>query len=136
MKFGALFERFERVAFRLEARDHYDVEDERHELAAFLKVTDLARRSPASDQWLALVAAGTAAGQVFERVRLVSEPLTDHTRFEFAGYPDNIAAGERVWVLPRARLQEADHRWASEDFSIFDERLVVLLNYDDEGRFL
>lgn len=30
-KFGALFERFERSAFRIEVRDRYDVENERDE---------------------------------------------------------------------------------------------------------
>jgi hypothetical protein len=33
-EFGALFERFERSAFRIEARDRYDVENERDEFAA------------------------------------------------------------------------------------------------------
>jgi hypothetical protein len=36
-EFGALFERFERSAFRVEAHDRYDVDDEREEFAAFLK---------------------------------------------------------------------------------------------------
>jgi hypothetical protein len=34
-EFGALFERFERSAFRIEARDRYDVENERDQFAAF-----------------------------------------------------------------------------------------------------
>lgn len=66
----------------------------------------------------------------------MSEPLTEYTRLEFAAYRDNIAAGERVRVVSRAALADADQSWATKDFWIFDERLVVLLSYDDEGRFL
>jgi hypothetical protein len=66
----------------------------------------------------------------------VGEPFTDYTRFEFAAYRENIAAGEKVQVIPRRLLADADQRWASEDFWIFDDELVVLLSYDDEGRFL
>jgi Family of unknown function (DUF6879) len=41
-EFGALFERFERSAFRIEARDRYDVENEREEFTAFLEGKALA----------------------------------------------------------------------------------------------
>jgi hypothetical protein len=93
-------------------------------------------RSAESDPWLSLVAAHTAGGRLIERVRIVSQPLTDYTRYEFAGYRDNIAAGERVRVLPRAALAADDQRWASDDFWIFDDELVALLSYDEEGHFL
>lgn len=73
---------------------------------------------------------------MIERVRIVGEPFTDYTRYEFACYRDNIAAGENIRVLPRGGLARTDQRWASEDFWIFDDELVVVLSYDDEGRFL
>lgn len=135
-EFGALFDRFERSAFRVEARDHYDVDDEREAFAAFLKGQPPPPRTPENAPWLSLVAAHTEAGRLIERVRLVTEPLSDYTRFEFAAYRENIAAGERVRVLPRAALRDADRSWASQDFWIFDDELVVVLSYDDEGRFL
>ncbi len=133
---GALFERFERSAFRIEARDRYDVENERDEFAAFLEGKPLPPRSPERDPWLSLVAAHKAAGRLIERVRIVSQPLTDYTRYEFAAYRDNIAAGEKVRVVARAALTDADQRWASEDFWIFDDGPVVVLSYDDDGRFI
>jgi hypothetical protein len=55
-EFGALFERFERSAFRIEARDRYDVEHERDEFAAFLEGKPLPPRFAESDPWLSLVA--------------------------------------------------------------------------------
>jgi|ERR1035441_599802 hypothetical protein len=135
-EFSALFERFERSAFRVEARDRYDVDTEREQFAAFLEGKQLRPRTADSDPWLALVAAGNREGRLIERVRIVSEPLTVYTRFEFAAYRDNIAAGEKVRVLPRAALASADQSWATKDFWIFDETLFVLLSYDDNGRFL
>jgi hypothetical protein len=136
VEFNALFDHFERSAFRVEARDRYDVDDERGEFAAFLEGKNFPPRTAESDPWLALVAGGKAVGRLIERVRLVGEPLTEYTRFEFTGYRENIAAGEKVRVVPRTALADADQGWASEDFWIFDEELVVLLSYDDEGRFL
>jgi hypothetical protein len=134
--FGALFEWFERSAFRVEARDRYDVDEERAAFARFLQGRALVPRNAATDPWLALLAAARAAGRRIERVRIVGEPLTDYTRFEFAAYRENIAVGEKVRVVPRTTLTDADQGWASEDFWIFDDRLVVVLNYDNEGRFL
>jgi Family of unknown function (DUF6879) len=44
-EFGALFERFERLAFRVEACDRSDVEREREECAAFLEGKPVSPRS-------------------------------------------------------------------------------------------
>lgn len=132
----ALFDRFERSAFRVEARDHYDVANESEEFAAFLAGGDLRQRTPDNDPWLALVARATADGRSVERVRIVGIPLSDYSRYEFACYPANAAAGERIRVVPRHRLRGSDRSWASRDFWIFDDATVALLNYDADGRFL
>jgi len=134
--YGALFERFERSAFRLEARDQYAVEDEQQYLAAFLNGQQSPPRTPRYDSWLAMVARATASGRTVERVRIAARPLADYTRFEFAAYPENIAAGEKVRVVERGSLQGADIAWADKDFWIFDDKTVALLRYDEEGRFL
>jgi hypothetical protein len=135
-EFAKLFERFERSAFRVEARDQYDVAEEREELARFLAGKELPPGSPGSRAWLAFITANMSAGRVVERVRIVSEPLTDYTRYEFAAYRRNIGAGEQIRVLPRSVLTDADQAWASEDFWIFDDELVAVLHYDDVGRFV
>jgi len=38
-------------------------------------------------------------------------------------------------VVRRGALTDADQGWGGNDFWIFDETLVALLSYDDEGRF-
>lgn len=83
-----------------------------------------------------MVAAATAEGRSVERVRIVGIPLSDYSRYEFASYPANVAAGERVSVVPRHSIGAPDRSWASQDFWIFDDEAVALLNYDSEGCFL
>lgn len=136
VEFNALFRRFKHSAFRLEARDTYDVAFEREGLDAFLTGRPVPPRSPEAAAWLELVAAATASGRRIERVRIVSRPLNAYTQFELSAYRDNVSAGERIRVLDRAFLSATDMHWASKDFWIFDERTVVLLDYNDRGRFL
>jgi hypothetical protein len=66
----------------------------------------------------------------------VSQPLTDYMRYEFVAYGDIIAACEQVHVVPRAALTAVDQGWASEYFWTFDDELVVLISYDDDGRVI
>jgi hypothetical protein len=67
-------------------------------------------------------------------VRVVGRPVTDYTRFEFAAYPDNIAAGEDIEVIDREQLDPA---WSEvPDFWLFDDTTAFVQHFDDEGRFL
>src|SRR5437879_1085225 len=81
-EFGRLFETFEHTAFRLEVRDRYNEPSEADPLRTFLagEPDDLAW----FEDWLALVRAATAEGRRFSRVRVVSLPLTDYSRFGLA----------------------------------------------------
>lgn len=98
-EFGALFERFERSAFRIEARDHYDVDDERERFAAFLEGRPALPRTPEDAAWLALVAASRAAGRVIERVRIVSEPA--HRLLALRRRTGRLALLRRQMPFPR-----------------------------------
>jgi hypothetical protein len=131
---GVLFETFERSAFRLEARDDYRVPEEEERLTAFLFGREVPPRTH-DDEWLSLVSRATAAGRRIVRVRIVSRPFTDYTRFELAVYPENIGAGEEVRVLEREWLREMRDGW-EEDFWLFDGGTAVVLRYDADGRFL
>jgi hypothetical protein len=128
-----LFASFTRYAWRLEARDAYDIDDERDQLADFL-----AGREPTPSQddldWQDGLRTIVASGRSIGRVRLVGQPLTDYTRFEFAAYPANIAAGEDVRILDRAKAPTAPP-W-STDFWLFDDAAVAVLRYTDTGQFL
>lgn len=90
--FNALFETFERTAFRLETREHYTVDEEADALQEFLADGrfDLGWFEP----WSQTIRTITAAGRTMSRVRVVNEPPTDYQRFELAVAPANISAGE------------------------------------------
>src|SRR4051794_34107350 len=87
-------------AVHLEMRDGYMLDDpvfhawrEDHSRVA---VEDESGR-----QWRSLVGETTARGVSVKRARIVSEPLSDYTRFEYditSGH--NVSAGEDVRWLP------------------------------------
>ncbi|MGV9303643.1 MULTISPECIES: DUF6879 family protein [unclassified Nonomuraea] len=132
-EFGQLFESFDREAFRLETLNHYDSAGTRIGLPAFLageEEPEQFRNSP----WVTTVSNAVQAGKRMYRVHVVTTPLTDYLRFEFAwGYHRNAKAGEEFFVLDLAEHDVSglpDH-----DFWMFDERTVVRMYYDGQGAF-
>jgi hypothetical protein len=128
-EFLQLFENFQHTAFRFETLDRYAVPEEDEALRRFL-----AGEPPDPSlftSWFALVQAATAAGKPIQRVHLISEPLTDYLRYEFAYYQHSTAAGEDVRVLPRARTEGLD--LPDRDFWLFDSRLAALMRFDRDG---
>lgn len=75
-----------------------------------------------------------ADGRRFARVRVVSLPLTDYSRFgvwcaQFTG-----AAGEDIRYLPR---DQADHlHLPNHDYWLLDSRTLVRMHFDDADAFL
>jgi hypothetical protein len=98
-----LYTTFERTAWRLEARDDYAVPGDDEDFDAFLAGRPVPPRTVENSWWLRTVADATCAGKRFRRVRLLSHPVTDYTRFELASYPENITAGEAVRILELPR---------------------------------
>lgn len=128
---GALFQSFERAAWRLETRDRYTVPDEEQPFAAFLDGRSVPERTAENNGWIKLLA--DAGGRSFGRVHVVSRPLTPYLRFEFGGYRENVAHGEDVRIADRGDHPEL---WDLDvDFWIFDDQAVAVMDYDDEGRF-
>jgi hypothetical protein len=76
----------------------------------------------------------TAKGRRFARVRVVTLPLTDYSRFgvwcaQFTG-----AAGEDIRYLPRDKAETAG--LPNYDYWLFDSRLLVRMHFDDHDAFL
>lgn len=132
---GSLFTTFQRSAFRLETLDAYLIDSE----AVSLRLFREGRPPPAwrrDRPWLQTVRDATAAGKVMQRVRLICGSMTEYQRFECEwGYPDNEQAGEDIRILELASgdglVGMPDH-----DFWLFDDAIVVRLEYDEAGRFL
>lgn len=84
--------------------------------------------------WLSMIREATAEGRRFSRVRVVSVPLTDYSRFGLWGSKLTNAAGEDIRYLTRdkARAEELpDH-----DYWLFDSHKLVRMHFDDTDRFL
>jgi len=101
----------------LEARDHYDIADERDQFEEFVATG----RATPSEEDLAYQAwvRSLRPKRGIVRVRLVSQPPTPYTLFEFAYFPDLVAAGEQVRILDRSGVSGLAGPW-DQDFWVFD----------------
>jgi hypothetical protein len=120
---------FEHTAFRLETRERY-VDDEEHEpLRRFLS------GEPPDDEWFMdwydVIAGFAASGKRIERVRVVSEPPSDYTRFGIdLARRLNVPAGEDIRYLPRPRVETLG--LPDEDFWLLDSSRLLSLHFDGD----
>ncbi|MFJ3794918.1 DUF6879 family protein [Streptomyces sp. NPDC090088] len=130
-EFGRLFETFEYTAWRLETRGGYASDREDPTYAEFVETGSITLDY--DDDWSRNIRAQVLADKTIGRVRIVDEPPTEGQLFLLIDSPRNTAAGEDIRYLPRG---EADTRLlGSEDFWIFDSRLVARLRFDDQDVF-
>lgn len=113
-------------------RDRYDESDESGSLAKYLagEPDDL----PWMQEWLDLVRDATAAGRQFARVRVVSVPLTDYSRFGLWCAQFANDAGEGIRYLPREQADAAG--LPTHDYWLFDSTTLVRMNFDENDAFL
>jgi hypothetical protein len=130
--FAALWRDYEHTAFRLESRPAYVEPDETEPIARW-------RAGQPDDQtwratWLAGVRQATTAGRRMSRVRIYDHPATEYQRWLASVTPANIAAGEDIRYLPRARA--ADLAIEQTDWWLFDNRRATVLVFAADGRRL
>jgi hypothetical protein len=133
-EFDHLFSQFAYSAFRLEVRESYaGMPYETEPLRQFLAGTD-----PVDLAWTTafrrLVADHAAAGRRVRRVRTVSEPWSDYTRFGVWLAAGNIAAGEDIRYLPRSHPVVA--QLPDDDFWLFDSCRLYILHFSEQDRLI
>jgi hypothetical protein len=113
-------------------RDRYDESDEIESLAKYLagEPDDLQWMQ----EWLDLVREASAAGRRFARVRVVTVPLTDYSRFGVWCAQFTNGAGEDIRYLPREQADAAG--LAKHDYWLFDSKTLVRMDFDDNDAFL
>jgi hypothetical protein len=84
------------------------------------------------DEWLQFIREVTEAGVTVQRVRLVSVPHGDYTRWGLVVAPHNIEAGEEIRYLPRSMAADLD--LPSEDYWLLDDNVLVLSVFSGGGR--
>lgn len=110
-----MLETFSYSAFRLEALQDY---------------ADTGR----DDQWISLLKAGRRWGKAYQRVHVVTEPLTVAMQEELtAGYEGNVAAGEDVRIIPLSGTSHWPPAIPRYDFWLFDNCMLFAMRYEPDG---
>ncbi len=105
------FETFTYSAFRLEALQDY-------------------AGTGRDDEWITLLKAGRRWGKTFQRVHVITEPLTYAMQEELtAGYEGNVAAGEDIRVIPVASVTNWPSDIPGSDFWLFDSIKLYRMLY-------
>jgi len=122
-----------REAIHLELRDSYAIASEAAQFAAFLTSgrRDLDAEAPRRRYWMELVGGLRQRGCRVRRARVVSEPVTDYIRYEWAGTGPNVEAGEEVRWLPR-RLAST-MALPGNDFWMVDDATLVFTVFSGGG---
>lgn len=84
--------------------------------------------------WLAMIREATAHGRRFSRVRVVSLPLSDYSRFGLWISRFAHEAGDDIRYLTRDQADERD--LPRHDYWLFDSRKLVKMHFGDDDRFL
>jgi hypothetical protein len=121
---------FKHSAFRLETRPVYTVPQEVELLERFRNGEEVSLGP--DHPWVVRVKAATAAGKTMQRVRVISNPLTEYERLELSLYPYSIDAGEDIRIMVGGAV---DHT-GFPDFWLFDDQVAIILHYSIDGRFL
>jgi hypothetical protein len=131
-EFDDLFRDFGRTAFHLELKDTYHTPEESGPFDLFMagKPDDYSWHQP----WLRLVGEATRAGKSVSRVRVVTVPHSDYTKWGLTVAPLNIEAGEDIRWLPRHLANGID--FPADDYWLFDDNRVVFTVFEKDGRFV
>ncbi|MCX4749062.1 hypothetical protein OG455_26740 [Kitasatospora sp. NBC_01287] len=130
--FGALFDGFQREAFRLEGLDDYTGSSSVDNLRAYLAGEQ--KPDDYNSAWLAQVKRNTDAGRRMYRVHVLSRPLSPYLRYELDwGYRTNQTAGEEFFILD---VTNGSNPLAGVlDFWMFDDSSIVSMAYGEGGSF-
>lgn len=124
--------RTHRRAFHLEVRDDYSgVAGEADRVQRFLNGQP--QDPAASARWRALMREVAEAGVAVQRVRVITEPHGDYTRFSVGTTAANLEAGEDIRWLPR---QAAPADLPDDDWWLFDDELAAYTVFERDGSAL
>lgn len=113
-------------------RDTYATPYENESLRKFL--ANEPDELPWIQSWLTTICEAVSEGRCFARVRVVSVPLTDYSRFGVWCSQFTNSAGEDIRYLIRDRAKAAG--LPNHDYWLFDSRMLVRMHFDEANIFL
>lgn len=127
--YGSYFRRARRSAIHIEVRDTYHMPDEDEPTARWRESGEIIETA-GGRAWCAMVAETVSRGVTVSRVRVVTVPHTEYTRWLLDACASNIAAGEQIRYLPR---HEVDGHVPEDDYWLFDDEIVGFNTVDADG---
>ncbi|MEK6925371.1 MAG: DUF6879 family protein [Nanoarchaeota archaeon] len=127
------FSNFKKYAFRLELLQKYTVKEEEELFKHFLKTGET--KEEGREDWVEIIKSAVQRGAVMERVHVIKQPLSDYLKFELEAYKLNIKNGEKISLLSQEDFNKIKTN-INSDFWLFDDKIVLKMSYDKEGRFL
>lgn len=130
----AKFRNFKSEAWRLETLPQYLMPQEAEELAAFRAGVRVDPRT-VSNEYTDRLRRQVSEGRTQGRVHVLTRPLSEYLQFEFAQYyaPHSLA-GEDIRILDIT--DRPNPLEGVQDFWSFDKSMIVLMNYEPDGRQL
>jgi hypothetical protein len=129
--FQRLFRSFEHTAFRLEVRESYNAPREVESFRRFRagESVDLSW----AESWFGMIREAAAEGRRFARVRIVSLPLSEYSRFGLWAARRTSEAGEDIRYLSREIASGLD--LPNHDYWLFDSRKLVVMHFGEQDKF-
>lgn len=119
---------FTRSAWRWECQGTYHEPDEREPLQAW---RDGRPDFRFLEGWLAQIRRQRAEGKTFQRVRLLTDPLTEYLRWMSEFTSLNVEAGEDIRWIGQRRARELGA--PTHDFYLLDDERVAIMQFDSHG---
>ncbi len=126
-----LYQGSQRSIVHLELRDAYMLDDPYWQHWKVHRGFDAGDRSTWHDPYYDRMVAAIRRGVSVRRARIVSEPVSDYVRFEYALSAIHEAAGERVRYL--ARHDTIDLALPACDFWLFDDETLKITHFSGGG---
>lgn len=129
---GKRFDECQVSAWRFECQPTYSMSREQDNLRRWR--AGESKPEAHNSKWHEEVREIVQSGRSIGRVRTVRFPLTEYQRFQLDwAIPGNIEAGEDIRILD---LTDLELDLPSHDFWLFDDAIVVDLNFNPDGTLL
>lgn len=129
---------YKQEAFRLETFSSYDIADERESFDLFQTKREVLIDDETAN-YLREHERKVKEGKRHIRARVIPEPLSDYFIYEvITGYlPQSQIGIELCFMKEREYYDKIESQYGHlKDFWLFDQKTLVQMDYDDDGKFI